>query len=92
MKGKVFPHQRKTITFRSTKAMDVEKFNEDLKAAPWNVMDTFDTLEDKYEYWKSLFNSVAEKHMPTTFHTAVSTKVVSQKCKIARDNGDWYYG
>ena len=28
-------------------------------------MDTFHTLEDKYEYWKSLFNSVAEEHMPT---------------------------
>lgn len=65
MKDKVFQHQRKVITFRSTKALDVEKFNEDLKAAPWNVMDTFDTLEDKYEYWKSLFNSVVEEHMPT---------------------------
>lgn len=65
MKDKVFQHQRKVKTFRSTKAMDTEKLNEDLKAAPWNVMDTFDTLEDKYEYWKSLFNSVVEEHMPT---------------------------
>ena len=24
--------------------------------------------------------------------TAVSTKVVSQKCKSVRDNADWYYG
>ena len=29
--------------------MDAEKFNEDLKSAPWNVMDTFDTLDDKVQ-------------------------------------------
>lgn len=50
MKDKVFQHQRKVRTFRSTKALDTEKLNEDLKAAPWNVMDTCNTLEDKYEY------------------------------------------
>lgn len=65
MKDKVFQHQRKVTTFRSTKALDTEKMNEDLKAAPWNAMDTFDALEDKYEYWKSLFNSVVEEHLPT---------------------------
>ena len=40
MKDKVSHHQRKVVTFRSTKALDAEKFNEDLKSAPWNVMDT----------------------------------------------------
>ena len=25
-------------------------------------------------------------------HTAVSTKVVQQKCKSVHDNEDWYYG
>ena len=25
-------------------------------------------------------------------YTAVSTKVVSQKCKSVRDSADWYYG
>ena len=65
MKDKVYQHQRKVVTFRSIKALDAEKFNEDLKSAPWNVMDTFDTLDDKYNYWESLFNSIAEKHMPT---------------------------
>ena len=63
MKERVSQHQRKVMTFRSTKALDAEKLNEDLKAAPWNVMDTFDTLEDKYQYWKSLFHSVVEEHM-----------------------------
>lgn len=34
MKDKVFQHQRKVKTFRGTKALDTEKLNEDLKAAP----------------------------------------------------------
>ena len=31
MNDKVFPQKRKAITFRSTKAIDVEKFNEERK-------------------------------------------------------------
>ena len=65
MKERVAQHERKVITFRSTKTLDVEKFNEDLSCAPWNVMDTFDTLDEKYDYWESLFNTIIEKHMPT---------------------------
>ena len=51
MNQKVFQYQRKTVIFRSIKTLDVKKFNEDLRTAPWNVMDTFDTLDDKYHYW-----------------------------------------
>ena len=40
MKEKVSQHERKVITFRSTRTLDVEKFNEDLSCAPWSVMDT----------------------------------------------------
>ena len=64
MKDKVFQHDRKILTFRSTKNMDTNKFNEDLSVAPWDVMETFDTLDDKYKYWESMFNSIVEKHMP----------------------------
>ena len=28
-------------------------------------MDTFDTLDEKYYYWDSLFNTIVEKHIPT---------------------------
>ena len=65
MKERVFQHERKVVTFRSTRTLDVEKLNEDLSCAPWNVMNTFDTLDEKYFFWESLLNTIVEKHMPT---------------------------
>ena len=65
MKERVSQHERKVVTFRSTRTLDVEKLNEDLSCAPWNVMDTFDTLDEKYLLWESLLNTIVEKHMPT---------------------------
>ncbi|PFX19591.1 hypothetical protein AWC38_SpisGene16000 [Stylophora pistillata] len=65
MKHRVSQHERKVVTFRSTKTLDVEKLNEDLSCAPWNVIDTFNTLDEKYLFWESLFNTIVEKHMPT---------------------------
>ena len=53
------------MTFTSTKPLDVDKFNEDLACAPWNNMNTFDTLDDKCHFWKTLFDTIVEKHMPT---------------------------
>ena len=43
---------------------DFEKF-EDLLEAPWQVREIFDDLEDAYDYWKSLFDSIANEHAPT---------------------------
>ena len=65
MKERVSQHERKVVTFRSTRTLDVEKLNEDLSCAPWNVMDSFDTLDEKYLFWESLLNAIVEKHMPT---------------------------
>jgi hypothetical protein len=65
MKERVSQHESKVVTFRSTKSLDVEKFNEDLSSAPWHVMETFDAMDDKYHYWETLFNTIVEKHMPT---------------------------
>ena len=65
MKERVSQHERKVVTFRSTRTLDVEKLNEDLSCAPWNVMDSFDTLDEKYLSWESLLNATVEKHMPT---------------------------
>ena len=42
---------------RRTKALGVDKFIEDLACDPWNTMDTFDTLDDKYHFWKTLFDT-----------------------------------
>ena len=65
MKERMSQHERKVVTFRSTRTLDVEKLNEDLSSAPWNVMDSFDTLDEKYLFWESLLNTIVEKHMPT---------------------------
>ena len=51
------------MTFRSTKALGVDKFIEDLACAPWNTMNTFDTLDDKYHFWKTLFDTIVEKQI-----------------------------
>lgn len=47
-----------------TQIADFEKF-EDLLEAPWQVTEIFDDLEDAYDYWKSLFDSIANEHAPT---------------------------
>ena len=64
MKERVSQHERKVVTFRSTRTLDVEKLNKDLSSAPWNVMNSFDTLDEKYLFWVSLLNTIVEKHMP----------------------------
>lgn len=32
---------------------------------PWQVREIFDDLEDAYDYWESLFDSIANEHAPT---------------------------
>ena len=44
---RVFIKRIEAVTFRSTKSLSVDKFIDDLACAPWNTMDTFDTLDDK---------------------------------------------
>ena len=46
------------------KSLDVELFNEALTNAPWWVMNIFDTMDDKWHYWKALFDSILETHTP----------------------------
>ena len=43
---------------------DPEAFVSDLIAAPWQVMDTFDDVNDRWHYWKTLFLEVVNKHIP----------------------------
>ena len=44
---RVYIKRIEAVTFRSTKSLSVDKFIDDLACAPWNTMDTFDTLDDK---------------------------------------------
>ena len=34
---------------------NLEKLVADLNAAPWQVMATFDDMDNKWDYWKMLF-------------------------------------
>lgn len=44
--------------------MDTDQLNEDLVGAPWIVGETFVAFEDQYDAWKTIFESVLDKHMP----------------------------
>lgn len=44
---RVYIKRIEAVTFRNTKSLSVDKFIDDLACAPWNTMDTFDTLDDK---------------------------------------------
>ena len=64
MESKIPKHRQKVVTFRSTKSLDVKMLNEELTNAPWWVMNIFDTMDDKWNYWKALFDSILETHTP----------------------------
>lgn len=64
MNENVHRYRPKVISFRSDKNTDLEKFNEDIKNAPWQAGDSFDTVDDQYEYWKTLLDNIIDEHLP----------------------------
>ena len=54
----------KVTTVRCFKKCDTDELTLDLMNAPWQVMDTFDTVDDMWDYWKTLFFQVLDKHAP----------------------------
>ena len=55
------------ILYRSMKKLDYKKFNEFNKfshIAPRNVGETYDTLDDQYDYWETLLRTGLDEHMP----------------------------
>jgi len=52
------------ITFRSLKNVDTDQLNEDLVRAPWIVGETLDAIDDQYDAWTTIFESVLDKNMP----------------------------
>ena len=61
---KVRKHKTKTITFRLTKNTDLDELNRDLNDAPWHVGDVFSDRDEKYYDWRTLFQSIVDKHAP----------------------------
>ena len=63
MEESVNQYKPKTILFRSmkkldAKKLDAKKFNEDIHNAPWSVGETYDTLDDQYDYWETLLEQL----------------------------------
>ena len=81
MTDKVCKHKSKTITFRQTKNTDFQLFNEDLLNAPWHVSDIFTCVDDKYDYWRGLFENIANQHAP------IKRKRVREKGYPLHDTG-----
>ena len=54
-----------TVSYvRSFKRCNRDDLLSDLGNAPWQVMDTFDDIDDKWAYWKELFLNVVDSMPP----------------------------
>ena len=49
---------------RSFKKCDPLLLAEDVDNAPWSTMDTFDHIDNKWSYWKTLFLNIVNVHAP----------------------------
>ena len=56
MMEKVHKHKTRTTTFW--------QLNRDLEAAPGHVGEIFCNVDDQYDYWKGLFESIVDQHAP----------------------------
>lgn len=57
-------HQRKVVTFRDFKNLNVESRRETLSTAPRHVGEMLDSVDDSYDCWSALLNTILDEHMP----------------------------
>ena len=57
-----------TISYRSFKNFDENKFIDDLKSTPWDIIKVFDDVNDIVETWSNLFCEIVDKHLPLRQH------------------------
>ena len=55
---------RKTIQYRSLTRLDETKFHEDLRAAPWSMIEAFDDPTDPLALWYAMLDSIVDRHAP----------------------------
>lgn len=67
----------KWFTVRNLKKCNKEDLLLDLADAPWHVMETFNSIDDKYDYWNTLFFAILDKHAPLI------------KVRAKRDRYEW---
>ena len=70
---KVYKHKPKTIISRCLNNINYEQLNRDLLEAPWHVSDIFTDIDDKYDFWNGLIESVLNEHAP------IKKKLVQEK-------------
>ena len=58
----VYKHSHQTITYRSFKHFD------DLRQIPWEILDTFDDVNECIQVWNMLFLEIVNKHVPLKQH------------------------
>ena len=73
-------HAPRVRRVRSFRKCDHLKLAEDLDSAPWGTMDTFDHIDDKWMYWRTLFLNIVNEHAPLI-------KVRSKKLSLKWING-----
>lgn len=61
-------HSHQTITYRSVKNFDETAFVRDLIHVPWEILDTFDDVNDCVQIWNELFLEVVDRHAPLKQH------------------------
>ena len=56
-----------TLVFKKEAALSLSSayllYMSDLEAVPWSAMESFDDMDDRWEYWKSLFLKVLDSHL-----------------------------
>ena len=57
-----------SISYRSFKNFDEQKFINDLQVAPWDLIKLFEDTDDILEAWTDLFLQVVDKNMPIKQH------------------------
>ena len=60
----VKPVKHRYIETRSFSRQSMERFNADLELVPWNVVEIFSDIDDKYYVWQTLFLVIFNDHFP----------------------------
>lgn len=52
------------IECRSFKKFDPDRFRQELSEAPWSVLEVFDDIDDRLDYFNKVFSQVLNVHAP----------------------------
>ena len=88
----IHKHSHQTITYRSFKHFDEIAFIDDLRQIPWEILDTFDAVNERVQVWNMLFLEIVNKHVPLKQHRVrkghqpdwLTPEIIKErnKCKI----------